>query len=292
MEIEINMLELSYNIDRNGPIQYLKTLRENRALANEVTKEDRVNGDRLMNCAIRAFEDCGHDRTQIGRLKAEWELDRAMSNKVDKELVEEFETFWCRELRNLYRLEGKDHQANLSFDVESVHNRFDEIEHDQTQEFQALRAEIQALKAQMTTDTGAKQDVPSVVTAPTVSTNTNASPNEGMMAMVAGLVAALQQHQPTAPPTGSNRAAAAPNSRGQGQNRNRQMEWRKVDKWCWQCSANTSHNSSECKSKGSEAPKHPDATKDKPEGGNTSKNHNWGLWYHPRRGYRDNKPSN
>ena len=292
MEIEISMLELTYDVNQNGPIQYLKTLRESRALANEVTKEDRVTVERLMNCAIRAFEDSEHDRTQIGRLKAEWETHEATSPKRGRELVEEFETFWCRELRNLYRLEGKGHQANLTFDVESVHHRFDEIEHDQTQEFQALRAEIQALKAQVHSNTTAPQDIPSVVTTPTVSTNTNASSTEGLMAMMAGLVAALQQNQPTATTTSNPRNDGPPNPRGHRTNNNRQSQWKKVDKWCWHCGANPTHTSIECRSKGTEAPKHPDATKDNPEGGNTEKNKNWGLWYHPRRGYRENKPGN
>ena len=113
-----------------------------------------------MNYAIRAFEDCGHDRTQIGRLKTEWETERLRSPAVGKELVEAFETFWCRELRNLYRLEGKEHHANLTIDVESVHNRFDEIEHDQSLEFQALRAELQALKAQVHANGNVKHDCP------------------------------------------------------------------------------------------------------------------------------------
>ena len=179
-----------------------------------------------------------------------------------KELIEEFETFWCRELRNLYRLEGKDHQANLTFDVESVHNRFDEIEQDQNHEFQALRAELQALKAQMdaTIDaTTAKHDVPSVVTAPTVSTNSN--PNDSLMAMMTGLVAALQQNQNQAAP--APRAGNPTNPRNP-RNRNRANEWRLVDKWCWNCSANTTHNSIDCRSRGTKAPAHKDATMDEP----------------------------
>lgn len=284
MELEIGMLESTYTPDLNGPIRYLKALRENRALANEVTKEHRVNEERFMNYAIRAFEDCGHDRTQIGRLKTEWEKQRLRSPKVGKELIEEFETFWCRELRNLYRLEGKDHQANLTFDVESVHNRFDEIEQDQSQEFQALRAELHALKAQMDATT-TKQDVPSVVTAPTVSTNSNS--NDSLMAMMAGLVAALQQNQNQAAP--APKAGNPTNPRNPRRNR-ANAEWRLVDKWCWNCSANTTHNSIDCRSRDTEAPKHPNATMDKPEGGNTSKNLNFGSWHHPKKGYRANKP--
>jgi hypothetical protein len=288
MELEIQMLESTYTPDLNGPIRYLKALRENRALANEVTKEHRVNEERFMNYAIRAFEDCGHDRTQIGRLKTEWEKQRLQSPKVGKELIEEFETFWCRELRNLYRLEGKDHQANLTFDVESVHNRFDEIEQDQSHEFQALRAELQALKAQMdaTIDaTTAKHDVPSVVTAPTVSTNSN--PNDSLMAMMAGLVAALQQNQNQAAPAPK---AGNPTNPRNPRNRNRANEWRLVDKWCWNCSANTTHNSSDCRSRGTKAPAHKEATMDKPDGGNTSNNEHWGMWHHPKKGYRASKP--
>ena len=107
--------------------------------------------------------------------------------------------------------------------------------------------------------------------------------------MMAGLVAALQQNQATPAPS----AGGPANPHGQGQQRaGRQLEWRKVDKWCWHCGANTSHVSINCKSRDTKAPDHKDATMDKPEGGNVSKNKNWGLWYHPKKGYRDTKPGN
>jgi len=166
----------------------------------------------------------------------------------------------------------------------------DAQEEERNQELQALQAKIVALEAAI-----ARKDVPLVVTAPTISSsNTSSNSGEQVVAMLANALAGLQATN--SPPVAAT-GRPTPNPRpipGNGGNRwaGRQLDWRKVDKWCWQCGANTSHNSAGCKVRDTQAHAHPNATRESPEGGNMSKEHNWGLYYHPRRGYRDRPPAN
>ena len=60
-------------------------------------------------------------------------------------------------------------------------------------------------------------------------------------------------------------------------------KWRQWRSWCYTCGVNLSHNTGGCK-KFLKAPghvAHPDATKDDPQGGNTTKNHLRMKWCHP-----------
>jgi hypothetical protein len=201
--------------------------------------------------------------------------------------------FWCQKLKNLHRLEfggpAAKHRANLvnHDDLQTVHKRIDEDVLDRTYELQAMQAQITALEAQL----AARKDVPSVVTAPTVSTN-HQDDESRMAAMVASAIATLQANSTVGPTaTSSANPNPTPNPR-RDKWAGRQIEWRKVDKWCWSCGANTSHNSATCRTSKLAREEHPNATKDKPEGGNSSKDGNWGKYFHPKQGYKDTKPSN
>ena len=240
-----------------------------------------------MTLAIMAFEDCGHERTQISLINTEWTQTKALLSP--DVLLERFVTFWCQKLKTLYRQVGETtHKAHLvqPEDIRSVYTHMDAQEEERNQELQALQAKIVALEAAI-----ARKDVPSVVTAPTVSSsNTSSNSGEQVVAMLANALAGLQAtNSPPVAATGRPR----PNPGNSGGNRwaGRQLDWRKVDKWCWQCGHNTSHNSDRCKAKETQAHLHPNASPENPEGGNMSKKDNWGLLYHPRRGYRDRKPS-
>uniref|UniRef100_A0A7S4APF2 Uncharacterized protein n=1 Tax=Pseudo-nitzschia australis TaxID=44445 RepID=A0A7S4APF2_9STRA len=60
-------------------------------------------------------------------------------------------------------------------------------------------------------------------------------------------------------------------------------KWRQWCSWCYTCGVNLNHSTSGCR-KFLKAPGHKvhlDATKDDPQGGNTTTNHLWMKWCHP-----------
>jgi hypothetical protein len=288
IEIGQKMQALAYKPNKMGAIAYLNNMRELRILANEVKDADEIPEERLMTLAIMAFEDCGHEKTQISLINTEWTQTKALL--TPDVLLEKFVTFWCQKLKTLYRQVGETtHKAHLvqPEDIRSVYTHMDAQDEERTQELQALQAKIVALEAAI-----ARKDVPSVVTAPTVSSSSHSGGNSGeqVVAMLASALAGLQSTT-SAPPAPTGRQQPHQNRSSGNRWAGKQLEWRKVDKWCWQCSHNTSHNSDRCRAKDTQAHLHPNATREKPEGGNMSKKDNWGWYYHPRRGYRETKPS-